>query len=109
MHYALCIIHYALFNVLKHLVERFLRELHHLVAFSPRVQSALQQWRRQPVGHEGHSCTQIIHGSVAKDHVHALAHQFLLLVGRAKIVELLAPLVNLVSQVNLHGTNRLAA
>ena len=55
----------------------------------------------------GEGSAEVVEAFAAVKHRHALAHQFLLRVGRAEVIELLAPLVDLVAEVQLDGADRL--
>ena len=89
-------------------MERFLRELHHLVALCPGVQTAIHEWRGDDVRPVGQRRAEVVDAFAAVDHAHALADQFLLRVSCAKVIELLAPLINLVTEIHLDGTDGLA-
>ena len=88
-------------------MEGLLRELHHLVTFCPRVQAAVDQWRRDEIGPMSQCCTQVIDTLAAINHTHTFAHHLLLWVGCAELIELLAPQIDLITQVHLGRTERL--
>ena len=88
-------------------MERLLGELHHLVAFSPGIQTAVHKWRWDDIGPVGQGCAEVVDALAAIYHAHTLTHQFLLRIGCAEVIELLAPLVNLVDEVQFDGTDRL--
>ena len=90
-------------------MERLLRKFHHLVTFGPRVQSVVHQERRHDIGQGRYGGCHLVERGAAEEHAHGLAHQFFLGIGRAELVKLLAPFVNLVAKVNLHGADALAA
>ena len=89
-------------------MERFLGELHHLVTFGPRIKAAVHDGRGDEVGPVGESCTEIVDARRTINHRHAATHHLLLRVGRAEVVQLLAPLVYLVAEINLDGADSLA-
>ena len=89
-------------------VERLFRELHHLMALGPRIQTAVHQGGGDDVRPVGEGSTEVVDATAAVNHAHTFAHQFLLRIGGAEIVELLAPLVDLVAEVHLDGTDSLA-
>ena len=78
------------------------------MALRPGVEAAVHEGRRDDVRPVGQGRAEVVDALAAIDHRHALAHEFLLRVGGAEVVELLAPLVDLVAEVHLHGTDRLA-
>ena len=88
-------------------MERFLGELHHLVAFCPGVQTTVDDRRGDNIGPVCQGCTEVVDAATAKDGAHTLTHQLLLRIGGAEVVELLAPLIDLIAQVYLHGADRL--
>lgn len=89
------------FSLLPHCVEGLFGEFHHFVAVGPRVQSAVHQRRGDDIRPMSQSRTEVIEAFAAIERTHSFAHQFLLGVGRAEVVELLAPQVDLVAQVHL--------
>ena len=89
-------------------MEGLLGELHHFMASSPGVQTAVHDEWGKPVCHVCHVGGCIVDAFVAIDETHAFAHQFLFFVGSAKFVELLSPFVDLVTQVYLYRAKALA-
>ena len=55
----------------------------------------------------GKTCTEIVEARRTIEHRHTLTHHLLLRIGGTKIVELLAPQINLVTEVDLDVTYRL--
>ena len=98
---------YLFLDVFEYLVERFLGEFHHLVAFCPRVQTAVHDRRGDDIRPVSQSRTEVIEPFVAIERAHAFAHQFLLRIGCAELIELLTPQVDLVAQVHLRRAERL--
>ena len=89
-------------------MEGVLRELHHLMAFGPGIQFHIHDRTRNEVCHRCHRGSGIIDTTAAEEYAHTLTHQFFLRVGCAELVELLAPLVDLVSKVHLDRAYGLA-
>ena len=79
------------------------------MAFCPRVQTAVDEGRGDDVGPVCQGRAEVIETAAAKDGAHALTHQFLLRIGGAEVVKLLAPLIDLVAQVYLDWADRLTA
>ena len=86
-------------------MERLLGELHHLMTLCPGIQTAVHKWRWDDIGPVGQGCAEVVDALAAVYHAHTLAHQFLLRIGRAEIVELLAPLIDLVAKVYFDGAD----
>ena len=55
----------------------------------------------------GETSAEVVETGRAVDHRHTLTHQFLLRIGCAEIIELLAPLVYLVAEVQLNWADGL--
>ena len=89
-------------------MEGLFRELHHFMTFCPWVEAQVHQWRRNEIGQWGQGGGGIVDATTAVERTHALTHQFLLGVSRAELIQLLAPLVDLITQVDLDRANRLA-
>ena len=77
-------------------MERFLWELHHLVALCPGIQLAVKQGRGDDICPVGQRRAEVIETLTAVEGAHALTHQLLLRIGGAELIELLAPHINLV-------------
>ena len=88
-------------------MERFLGEFHHLVAFCPGVQTAVQDRRGDDICPVSQSCSEVIKAFAAIERTHTFAHQLLLRIGGAELVELLAPQIDLIAKVYLRRTERL--
>ncbi len=88
-------------------MERFLGELHHFMALSPRVDARVDEEWRNDVRYRRHGSCHLVNGRVTEEHTHATAHLLLLSVSRSEAIQFLAPLVNLVTQVYLHRAHRL--
>ena len=98
-----------LFDVFKDGVEWFLGEFHHFVTIGPGVEARIHDERGNNVGQGRDGGGRLVEAGAAKEQVHAFTHHLFLGVGGAELVELLAPLVNLVAQVDLHRADALTA
>ena len=88
-------------------MERLLRELHHLVAFSPGIQAAVHDGRGDDIGPMCQGCAEIVDTAITVDGAHALTHQLLLRVGGAEVVKLLAPQIDLITEIHLDRAHSL--
>lgn len=92
----------------KLLMERLLREFHHLMCVSPRIQSVVDDKRREIIEQMGRCRGGIIHTLVVKHEIHPLAHHLFLRISLANAVKLLSPFVDLFAEVYLHRAYALA-
>ena len=90
-------------------MEWFLRKLHHVVTFRPGIEAAVNDERRNDVGQWRYGCSHLVESWAAVEHAHAVAHQLLLGIGGAELIQLLTPLVDLVAKVDFDRTYCLTA